>query len=153
MLSRMRKLASIVILPAVLFIAACDDIADPEPEPDVATMRLTIGATNPQIVTVNAATGDVTGGPISIRVNTPTALSVEWLNAAGTPDPVASSGEFELRIDPLTPAAITYTRIGDRNGTLNATATTTTGSGTFQLFHKTAGHEDLERIVPIVVTQ
>lgn len=140
-------------LPLALVLGACEDVIQPEPEPDVATMRLTIGTTNPQIVTVRRSDGQVTGGPISIRVNTPTTVTVQWLNAAGQPDPVAMSDEFELRVEPLTPTTITYTKIDDHSGTLNATATTTTGSGTFKLFHKAEGHEDFEAPVPITVTQ
>lgn len=142
------KRASLVLC-AILAVTACKDTADPEPEPDVSSLRLTIGATNAQ--TVNVATNPgcaVTGGPITLKVNTPTAITGSFLNAGGTADPIANSSDFRMagtttngEIAP-TPNTITFTRTGNFSGTLNGTATTTAGSASFALVHIEEGHAD-----------
>jgi hypothetical protein len=140
-----------IILPLALVavLAACRDTTDPEPEPDVATLRLTIGTTSPQTVTVATNPGcAVTGGPINLTVNQARAISASFLNAAGEPDPVANDpatfklagGEGQQNPTP-TPPSIEFTRTGPFAGTLTGTAAAQ-GSVFLSLLHIEEGHED-----------
>jgi hypothetical protein len=144
---------------ALLALTACKDTTDPDHEPDVATLRLVVGTTNAQTVTV--ATGcAVTGGPISLTVNQARTVSATFLNASGQPDPVANDAdEFQLaggegQADPVpSPSSITFTRSGPFTGSLTGTAATTAGSMFVSLLHPVEGHEDWGPCaVPITVS-
>jgi len=142
----------VVAAAAIAFGGCKKKSTEVEQEPEVATMRLTIGTgATAQTVNVNAATGVVTGGPISIKVNTATTIAATWLKADGSTDAIASTSEFQLNIAGLSPTSITFARTGDFTGTLTGTATTTSGTGMFSLFHKGEGHEEFEWAVTIHV--
>lgn len=148
--STKRKVSFPLVIAATLIAAGCSDSTNGEPEPNVATIQLVIGA---QTVTVNKSNGAVTGGPISIKRNTATTITATFLDAAGTADPVASdANKFRLEVSLLSPTSITFTRTTAFAGTLNGTATTTTGTGKFGLRHTTGDHYDLGPFdIPITV--
>ena len=141
------------LLPGILFslllLGGCDDDDDgtnPEPEPEVVTMRLTTGA---QVVTVTN-NGTVTNGPILIPVGT-TALTIEFLDDTGNPDPLVTDADFEARVipDPTTildaarNTAFTFTLEGVSAGSANLSA---------ELFHLGEGHSDFGPFdVPVTV--
>lgn len=134
------KLARTFLAVLAATAMACEDVTEAEPEPDVSTLRLVIGTTNQQTITVTN-TGVVTGGPIALRVNTPLQVTATFLNDAGQPDPVAMSDEFRLDVTAVSPASITYTPATDFTGSI-AGSSTTTGSARFSLYHKSEGHPD-----------
>jgi hypothetical protein len=131
------------LLAASTLVSACKD-DDHDDEPEVATMRLTIGATT---INVNQA-GQVAGGPVSIPRNTATPVTAQFLRADGSPDPAVNAQEFELSVAPG--AGITFTRGGPFNGTLTGTAA---GQVTvrFGLFHRPENHNDFGPF-PVVIT-
>jgi hypothetical protein len=143
--------AAIVIAASA---AACKDTAEePEQEPEVGTMRLTVTATGQATQTVEvSSTGTITGGPISLKVNTPTTITALFLKDDGTTEEIAMTDEFQLNVVQLTPATITMQRTSDFVVVLTGSATTTSGRGQFGLFHTAEQHFDFgEFTVPISV--
>ena len=127
---------ALVVFPLALWVGACDD--DPvaqEPEPEVATMRLTVGT---QTITVSD-NGTVTGGPIMVTGTV--TISAEFLRADGTPDPLVTAAEFQLNADPANTGTVTFTRTSEFAGTLTGVSAGTTEIE-FSLFHKAEQHED-----------
>src|SRR5688572_27945486 len=96
--------------------AGCDDDpVEPEEEPEVAVMRLTVGS---QTINVNAETGAVTGGPIIIATGgSGTTLSATFLRDDGQPDPLVVTADFRLDATPANTAIVTFTRTGSFAGT------------------------------------
>lgn len=132
------RVARVLLASLALAALACDDTTAPvqDPEPEVASMRLTVGT---QTVTFNGAT--VTGAPILLKVGTPTTVSAVWLKADGSVDAVASSAsKFELKVVPAA-SSVSYTKTSAFAGTLSGSAATST-SATFALFHLAEQHED-----------
>ena len=133
----------------LMLLGACRDTTDPEPEPEVASVRLTIGGTTLQIVTIATNPGcAVTGGPINLTVGQARTLAATFLNDAGDPDPVANDaatfklGGNEGQADPTpTPGTITFSRTGAFTGTLTGSAATS-GTVFLSLLHVEEGHED-----------
>ncbi len=120
----------------VLGLAACKDNTGPEEaEPEVVSMRITLasGAT----ATVNAS-GTVTG-TLTIPAGTATGFTIEFLNAAGAPDPLVTAAEFRASVTPAT--GITFTRTGNFAGTLRGDAAGTV-SVRFGLLHIEENHDD-----------
>jgi hypothetical protein len=138
------RLAGVVFLAIGLSLAACDDDPVIDPEPEVATMRLTIGS---QTIDVDAENGDVTGGPIAIGAGN-TAVSVQWLKADGTPETIVTATDFELSVTSGNTAIVTFARTGAFTGNLVGG---TNGSTvlTFGLFHVGEGHDEFEWDVPV----
>jgi hypothetical protein len=134
-ISRRRPFVLGTMLTVLFLGTACDDETPVEPEPMVATMRLTVGS---QTVDV-ASNGAVTGGPIVISANT--AISAQWLLANGMPEPLVTAAEFQLNATPADMGVVTFTRTSAFAGTLNKV---TTGSTTiaFALYHIEEMHED-----------
>ncbi len=131
-----RRLVGAAALSLGVALGACED--DPvvvEEEPEVATMRLTIGA---QTVDVSDA-GVVTGGPIAISANT--TVSVQWLKADGSVEDVITAAEFQLNVTSNNSALVTFTRTSAFVGTLVRVAPGNTVLN-FSLFHPGEGHED-----------
>ncbi|MGQ0560965.1 MAG: hypothetical protein ACT443_03720 [Gemmatimonadota bacterium] len=142
----MRRMARVPILGMALLAAACGSTSEPEPEPEVAIMRLTVGA---QTINVNAETGAVTGGPITLVANTTTPVSAVFLSANGQAEPLVTDATFRLDVRPAD-ATVTFTRTGPFAGTLRGTTATNT-SAEFALFHLEEGHEEFEWPVSITV--
>jgi len=127
-----------------LAAGACNESTDPEPEPEVATMRLTIGA---QTINVNAETGAVTGGPITIGSGN-TAVSVQWLKDDGSPEAIVTEADFELAVTSGNTAIVSFSRTGAFTGNLVG-GTNGSTTLTFGLFHLGEGHEEFEWPVPV----
>lgn len=138
---RIRRTVQLLALALVASAAAACDDDDPagpdEDEPEVATMRLTVGAS-----TVNVAeNGTVTGGPLVFTSGA--AVTAQFLRADGTPDPIANGAEFRLEVVPTTPANLTFARTGPFTGTLTSTiAAGQQTTATFSLFHVEEQHND-----------
>ena len=158
----MAKSASIALAIALLTVAGCKDVSDPEPEPEIESLQLMVFAPNPQTITVATNPGcAVTGGPITIPINTDVEISASFLNAAGQPDPIAnnllifrlSGSNTPTGAEPApTPSTIEWTRIAPFRGTLRGSVATI-GSVQFSAFHLEEGHEDWGPCtVPITVT-
>jgi hypothetical protein len=137
----------------VFGVTACDDDdpVTPEPEPEVATMRITAGA---QTISVDG-TGAVTGGPLAIPSGGAITISASFLRDDGTPDPLVTDADFRLEVtDPTIgsppPSVATFARTGGFTGTLTATQD---GSAPmlFALLHIDEGHEDFGPF-PITIT-
>jgi hypothetical protein len=116
---------------------ACDD--DPtggEEEPDIGSVRVTVGA---QTVTISS-TGTQTGTLTLPQGNS--TVVVAWLRPDGTTETLVTSAEFEVRMTPAPgTTGITFTSSGAFGGTLNAT---TAGAKVLQLslFHLAEQHDD-----------
>jgi hypothetical protein len=148
---------------AALTLSACDDVNDPEDEPDIATMRIVVGSGgSAQTVNVARTACAATGGPITLSQNVTTPVAISFLNAAGQPDAIANDAD-EFRVagatsgtttaaEPVpTPGTITWARTGNFAGTLRGTAATTSGAVTFSALHIEEGHADFECAVSITV--
>jgi hypothetical protein len=138
-------------LIALLAPVACDD--DPvavEEEPEVETLRLTVGT---QQVLVNVGSGACTGCPLV--VSNGSVVTAAFLAADGEPDPIAQPGEFRLNV--VIPSngvglgfAIDQTNLF--RGTFTATGTTSSAINVaFQLFHIEEAHDEFSREVPVIV--
>lgn len=130
---RPRRRAAL-LLTAVLFATACLETPVGH-EADVAYMRITLDATT---VTVNAS-GEITGGPLTLYSPVATPVSVEFLDAEMNDALADHPDEYQLNV--TTPVGVTFTRTGPYAGTLLAG---TGGDYTLQfaLFHLEEGHED-----------
>ena len=144
-LRRRLALAS-TIIPLILTVTGCSDSPmEGDDEPEVASMRLTVGS---QIITV-ADNGAVTGGPITFTgtVN----VSAEFLRADASPDPLVTDAAFQLNAEPVDGTIITFTRSAAFTGTLTSGAPGSTQIA-FALFHKAEMHEDFGPFnVPVTI--
>jgi hypothetical protein len=133
---------SLALLAASTVACSDDELVSSEPEPQVATMRLTVNTTAGTSTVNVSENGTVTGGPLLIANNG--TLTAQFLRADGTPDPIAAGFEFELRMTPAAPANLTFTRTGQFAGTLTVTglASNATTTAQFALFHIAETHED-----------
>ncbi|MGE0160321.1 MAG: hypothetical protein AB7T31_12995 [Gemmatimonadales bacterium] len=131
------RFARIVLLAGGMVLAGCNDDPVVEDEPEVATMRLTIGS---QVVDVDD-TGAVTGGPIALTTGVNPTVTAQWLKADGSAETLVTSGVFELRAEPANTAVVTFTRTGAFAGTLDGLTAGSTQIE-FSLFHLEEGHED-----------
>jgi hypothetical protein len=129
-----------VLTLLLLVTAACDDDTTAvEEEPEVATMRLVVGAQ-----TINVADdGTVTGGPMTLVVGANT-VTATFLGANGQPEPLVTTAEFQLNVEVLGGAPITFQRSASNafSGTLTATAAGQGRQLRFSLFHIEEQHED-----------
>ncbi len=125
-------------LAALLVVGACDDdTTDPlPPEPEIAIMRITIGA---DVVDVSS-TGEVTGGPISLD-GSPVAVTVTFLEADETPVALVTPAEFDLAAVSGAPTIFTITPTGSFEYSFTGV---TTGASTveFELVHTDQAHTD-----------
>ncbi len=130
-----RRFAAFAVAALVLGAGACKDSTSPEEEPEVVTMRITPAGGS--AVTVNS-TGVVTG-TLSVPAAGSRAFTVEFLNAAGQPDPVVDGTTFQVSVAPA--AGMTFTRTGPFAGTLTAGAAGTVAVQ-FGLLHIEENHND-----------
>jgi hypothetical protein len=139
---------TLALFPVALAFGACSSATDEEAEPEVVTLRLTVGA---QTITVSD-NGTVTGGPIAISATGTVTVSAEFLRDNGTADPLVTSAQFQLNADPADAGIVTFSRTGAFAGTLTgASAGSTTIE--FSLFHIAEGHEDFGPFpVPVEVS-
>ena len=137
----------------ILAAAGCgDDGTEPEPEPEVATIRVTVGAT-----TIDVPNPSGTHTPIPLVVNQVNQVSFRFLGADGQDEPiiVAERANLELRMDNLA-AGWTFTATGGSGATFTANIRPT-ATGSFVprllLFNSEHGHNEVERIITVNVTQ
>jgi hypothetical protein len=132
----------------VLLAASCgSDSTEPaEEEPEVFSMRLTIGSVTKTITTASTDKAFT----VARGAN---AVSVTWLKADGSVETIASTVNFTLRMVPATGAPITYTPASAQSftGSLNVTAAVTNATVTVSLFHVAEQHEDFGPI-PITIS-
>ncbi|MBC7896717.1 MAG: hypothetical protein H7066_14970 [Cytophagaceae bacterium] len=135
-----RRLAAPLLLTATLAVTACsDDPTEPEAEPEVQTVTITVGANS---ITVDKTTGAASGS-LTVPAGTSTVAAV-WKKANGSVESLVTSAEFDLRITPTTPANLAFTPTGAFGGTLVTTglASNQTTTARVALFHKAEQHED-----------
>lgn len=138
---------SLVAVALAALVAGTGCKKEEEAEPDVASVTLTVGS---QTITINS-TGTVTGGPIVFTRPTAPTISASFRNAAGTPDPVAHGGDFEMGVVSAATGTLTFTRTAAFTGTLTGVAA---GSTTIavSLFHIAEAHDDFGPFnVPVTV--
>ncbi len=148
-MKRFRRLLQVVTAVSVAAtVSACgDDTAEPDPEPEVATMRLTVGT---QTITVNTS-GTVTGGPLVVTRGTNVAVAATWLRADGTADPLVTTAEFRLSGTSDNAATATFTHTAGFSGTIAGVAAGTTQLR-FGLLHIAENHNDFGPFpVPVTV--
>jgi hypothetical protein len=139
-------LRALTLLSLGFVAVSCDDDpTEPEDEPNVATMRLTVGS---QTVDVDED-GSVTGGPIVISVGS-TAISAQFLLPNGQPDPLVTAAEFQLDVESDDEGVVDFTRASAFSGSLVGVVT---GSEIvrFSLLHVEKQHADFGPF-PISVT-
>ena len=125
-------------LALTLGAAACgdDDGGPEEPEPQVQTMRLTVGGTAYDFTTSSTPT-------IPLRANTATTVTAQFLLANGQPEPLVTAEVFELRIAPTAASDLTFTRTGAFAGTLTTgRAAGQSFSASAALYHRGDDHND-----------
>lgn len=131
-----RRSISIAMMAAVALTAACDDDEDDPPannEPDIATMRVTVDET------VVDFTGGCTPSVASVTIATEGgAVQASFLRGDGTAEPLVTSPNFELRVEP----AERFTRIDGFSGTLSGGEAGTSDQVSFSLYHVPEDHVD-----------
>jgi hypothetical protein len=140
-----RTLRAAAALALVGFAGACNDsTTTAHPEPDVASVRITVGA---QVVNISE-TGQQTGTLTIAQGTTP--VTVAWLRADGSADPVVNSEEFEVRLVPQGSAGISFTPAGPFAGTLSATSA---GQKVVQvqLYHLEEAHDEFGQNLTLTV--
>jgi hypothetical protein len=132
-INNVRRLAAFALIAVTA--VACKESTDPEEdEPEVASMRLAVGASS---VTV-AENGTVTGGPLRITT-ADQALTATFLKGDGTPETRVTAAEF--RLDVTGGTGITFSRTGPFGGNLKG-ASAGTVTVNFSLFHLIENHAD-----------
>jgi hypothetical protein len=130
-----RRIAAFLVLALAMTTAACRESIDPgDPEPEVATIRLTVGG---NAVTI-AENGAVTGGPLRISTTDQT-LTAEFLRADGSPELLVTSQTH--RLDLTGGTNVTFTRASAFSGAIRGSAAGTT-TMQVSLFHLEENHPD-----------
>lgn len=118
-------------LLALALLAACGGDED-EHEPDIATMRIIIGAT-----AVDFAGSCTPSIPTVVIPAVGASVAASFLRADGSPDPAVTEDEFELKVEP----ASRFTRTSAFAGTLSG-GNPGSAQVSFALLHKEEQHED-----------
>jgi len=140
-----RTLRTATALALVGFAAACDDSpSESEVEPEIAAVRVTVGA---QVVNITE-TGQQTG-TLSVAQGT-SPVTVAWLRADGSVDPIVNSDEFEVRMNAQGSTGNSFTPTGAFAGTLNATSA---GQKVMQvqLYHREEAHDEFGQNLTLTV--
>lgn len=124
---------------ALLAAAACDDDdpIEPDDEPEVAAVRLTVGTSTVTVNSTTSPTLNVASGTNSV--------TAEWLRADGSVEALVTDADFELRIAQATgTGTLTWAATNARTGTLTVTGLNAgqTVAATVSLFHKGDQHND-----------
>lgn len=137
----LRRIRTTAVLSALVFgAAACsDDPTEPDDEPDVQTVTLTVGAST---VTINKTTGAPSGNLV-VPAGTST-VTAQWLRPNGSNETLITDAEFDLRIVPSNTTEVTYAPTGARSGTLTLVNLAAGGTTAAQvsLFHRDEQHND-----------
>ena len=139
-----RALRTAAVMALIGFASACNGSTDADPEPEIASVRITVGA---QVVNISE-TGQQTGALTVAQGNTP--VTVAWLRADGTPDPVVNSEDFEVRLVAQGSTGISFTPSSPFAGTLSATSA---GQKVVQvqLFHLDEQHDEFGQNLTLTV--
>lgn len=131
------RLVAVALFSAAAF-AACDDDdpTEPEEEPEVSSVRLTVGANSVTVTTTSNPTLNLAAG-----ANTVTA---QWLRADGSVETLVTDAEFELRISGVSGSNLAWTPTGAGGGTLTVSGLSggQTAAARVVLFHLEEQHED-----------
>jgi hypothetical protein len=133
-----RRLALVFALS--LFAGACDDDpVEPEVEPEIQSVRVTVGASS---ITINKTTG-TPSGELSVPLGTSTVV-VAWLKADGSNETIVTSDEFEAVIEAVSGSNLTFSPSGAFGGSLTVSgiASGAAVSATVALLHIEEQHED-----------
>jgi len=132
------RAAPAALLLAALAIGACDDGpgAPQPPEPELATMRITVEG---QVVEVSS-TGVVTGGPISLD-NNPAEVTVEFLEDDGGPSILVTDDDFQVEAVSGATTMYSITRTGAFEFLFTAVSSGSTTLG-LALVHLDPNHTD-----------
>lgn len=152
-----RRAAALFTTMSALAVAGCgDDGIDPEPEPEIETIQVIVTNTSGN-QTVNVPATGTQPTPIPLRANQDNAVSFRFLGANGNDEPLiaARRGDYELQMENLA-AGWTFTPTGGTGATFTSTIRPN-AAGTFNprliLFNDDHGHEEVERLITITVTQ
>jgi hypothetical protein len=136
-----RRLLSTLALAifATSAVACDDDPVEPEDEPEVQTVTLSVGAST---ITINKTTG-APSGDLIVPAGASTVTAV-WKRADGSVEPLITTAEFELRIVPTTSANLSWVPSGAFGGTLTTAGLVSGQSTTAQVsaFHLVEQHND-----------
>ena len=136
-------------MAVLAFAAACNDSStEPEDEPDIESIRLTVTPATGAVTTYTLTANGSTPSPVQLRVGTSTLTAVA-LGANG--QSLGLEAEFELRMEAL-PASVTFTR----NGTLTSSIVATSAVATpvtvqAVMWHKEEAHDDYTANFPLTV--
>jgi hypothetical protein len=138
-------------LAATAFLGACQSV-EADPEPDVASIRLTVGAST--VTVLNNSAGTQTPGPLALQANQSNILTVRFLDPTGAVDAVVAehADDFELQV--VTPAGWTFSQSSSAGGVFTGTLTPTTSGAqqmTVKLWHTGEGHAEVEQQVQLNV--
>jgi hypothetical protein len=139
--SRQWIYAAVPLVVALSALTACeDDPVEPE-EPEIGTVRLTLGSQ-----TLNLEGGATVSATIS---GASTAVSATFLADDGSALAL-DEDEFEIRLLPQTSGVVTFSRSGAFSGALSRVAA---GSVVVdvEVFHKIEGHEDFSARLSLTV--
>jgi hypothetical protein len=142
--ARLRAVRRTATLAAVALAmagtTACLGTDDDDDEPEVASMRLTVGGTTRNIT---GAAGE--NRTFTVTGTAPVAVSAEFLLANGQVEMRAMTNDFRLLVTPTTGSGVVWTAAAGNNfaGTL-AVPASVTGTTTIQvsLLHISSGHSD-----------
>lgn len=133
--ARLARLRALWVLPLALAlgVTACnDDPTEPE-EPEIGTMRLTVGT---QTLTYTEG-----GGPTTLMISgASTPVSATFLDSGGAALTLDGT-EFEIQLIPANTGVLTFNRTTPFSGTLNRVSAGTTVVQ-IGVFHKLEGHFD-----------
>jgi hypothetical protein len=137
-----RRLLSLLPVLMVLAMSACKDDSTglDDDEPDVASLRLTIGT---QVITISDNGTVSPTGTIVLPVGTSN-VAAEWLDVTGAVIDDLSPTEFQLNLTVSTAGAATFARstTDPFAGTLTANAPAEGVVIRFSLFHLDERHDD-----------
>lgn len=151
-----RALTHGAVLGTLILVGACgDDTTEPEPEPEIVTIRVTAGASTVDIA--HSTTGAQTPGPLTLRTGQVNAVSFRFLGADGQDEPIIVDERANLALTLTVPTGWTWTATGGSGATFTANITPgQTGAAAFQLslFNSEHGHNEVQnRAVSVTVTQ
>jgi hypothetical protein len=136
-----RLLSSFALAIFATSAVACsdDDPVEPEDEPEVQTLTLSVGAST---ITINKTTG-APSGDLVVPAGASTVTAV-WKRVDGSVESLITTAEFELRIVPTTSANLSWVPSGAFGGTLTTAGLASGQSTTAQVsaFHLVEQHND-----------
>jgi hypothetical protein len=158
---RTRRSLVLGVAVSALTITACgNDGTPPEPEPEIATIRVTVvnsAGTSTVDINTTGAQWVYTPGPVPLRANQVNQVSFRFLGADGQDEPVIVAERANLSLD-LSNLATgwTFSPTGGSGATFTANITPTQ-PGTFipvlELFHSEHGHNEVDHVINVTVTQ